>query len=140
MAYGFRFAYRESGGCPTIQEFVFTGSETLTKGDLVSIESGKASLGASDDATLAGVAVETVVGTADVSKIKVVTDRDAVYAIDDATARVAGTVLDFTGTTGAMALDTDAHHDVIVVAASSATEPTLVKIIEGAHFLSLQKT
>lgn len=139
MAYGFRFAYRESGGTPTIRKPYFGSSITITKGDFVSIESGLADLGASDDATLAGVALETVAGTT-AKQIAVIVDRDAVYAVDDATARKAGTVLDITGTTGAQTLASDSHHDVIVVADSSATQPTLVKIIEGAHYLSLQKT
>lgn len=135
MAYGFRFAYRLSGGAPTIQEFVFQDTETITKGDLVSIESGLADLAASNDTTLAGVALETVAGTTNVSKIRVITDADAVYAVDDANARLAGATLDITGTTGQQTIAASSDVDVIVVAASSATEPTLVQIAHGEHFL-----
>ncbi len=140
MAYGFRPAYRLSGAAFTVQEAVFQDSETITKGDMVSLESGLADLGASDDATLAGAAVETVVGTTAVSKIRFISDRDAVYAVDDATARKNGAILDLTGATGAQTVTTDANHDFIVVADSSATEPTLVTFVEGAHYTSVQKT
>jgi hypothetical protein len=68
-----------------------------------------------------------------VTKIKVITDWDAVYAVTDATLRTIGTVLDITGTTGAMQLTTDSDHDVIVVANSTATEPTLVMLQIGVH-------
>jgi hypothetical protein len=138
--YGFKFAYRLSGGAPTIQEAVFQDSETITKDDLVSIEAGSADLGASDDATLAGAAVETVAGTTAVSTIRFISDRDAVYSVYDANARKNGTVLDIDGATGAMTLAADSHHDVIVVADSSATEDTLVTFVEGAHYTSVQKT
>jgi hypothetical protein len=60
-------------------------------------------------------------------------DWDAVYAVTDANARVIGTVLDITGATGAQTLTTDSDHDVIVVANSSATEPTLVMLQVGVH-------
>lgn len=135
MAYGFRFAYRLSGGAPTIQEFVFKDTETITKGDLVNIESGQADLAATNDTTLAGVALETVAGTTAVSKIRVITDADAVYAVDDSTAREAGATLDITGNTGAQTVTNSSNVDVICVAKSSATEPTLVQIAHGEHFL-----
>ncbi|MCK9628503.1 MAG: hypothetical protein M0R37_07925 [Bacteroidales bacterium] len=139
-AYGFKFAYRLGGGQPTIQEAVFQDTETLTKGDMLSIIAGSADLGASDAATLAGAALETVAGTTAVSTIRLITDRDAVYSVYDANARKNGTVLDIDGTTGAMTLAADVHHDVIVVADSSATEDTLVTFVEGSHYTSVQKT
>ncbi len=139
-AYGFKYAYRLSGGAPTIQEAPFQDSETITKGDMVSLETGSADLGASDDATLAGAAVETVAGTSATSTIRFITDRDAVYSVYDANARKNGAVLDIDGTTGAMTLASDTHHDVIVVADSSATEDTLVTFVEGSHYTSVQKT
>jgi hypothetical protein len=131
---GFTFAYRQSGGAPTIQEFVFKDSETLTKGDLVNIESGQADLAATNDTGLAGVALETVAGTTGVSTIRVITDQDAVYSVVDANARENGATLDITGTTGAQTVTTSSNVDVQVVAKSSATEPTLVKINHVDHY------
>jgi hypothetical protein len=131
--YGFHFRYRLCGAPPTIAEFTFDDTEILTAGDLISVSSTGADLGASNDKNLVGAAVETVSGTADVTKIKVITDWDAVYAVTDATLRTIGTVLDITGTTGAMQLTTDSDHDVIVVANSTATEPTLVMLQIGVH-------
>lgn len=133
MANGFRFAYRLSGGAPTIQDIVFKDTETITKGDLVNIESGQADLAATNDAAIAGVALETVAGTTGVTRIRVITDADAVYAVDDANARLIGATLDITGATGAQTVTTSSNADVIVVAESSATEPTLVKITATNH-------
>lgn len=135
---GFTFAYRLGGGQPTIQRPYFASSITITKGDIVSLESGLADLGATDDATLAGVALETVVGTT-AKDIAIITDADAVYSVTDAYARLNGALLDISGTTGAMGVTTNSSHDVQVVADSSATEPTLVKILEGSHYLTVTK-
>jgi len=134
--YGFHFAYRLNGGQPTIQEFLFKDTETLTKGDLVNLESGEVDLAVTNDAALLGEVIETKSGVDSTTLIKVITDRDAVYAVYDANARTMGTVLDIAGTTGAMTLATDSNHDVVVVANSAADEPTLVAIISAEHVLS----
>ena len=133
--YGFHFRYRLCGEPPTIAEFTFQDTEVITAGDLVAVQSGYADLAATNDADLCGAAVETVSGTTLVSKVKIITDWDAVYAVTDANARTVGTKFDIAGATGAMTLATDSNHDVIVVANSSATEPTLVMIIQGEHVL-----
>lgn len=136
MAYGFRFAYRLSGGAPTIQDLTFKDTETITKGDLVNLETGEVDLAATNDTALVGVALETVSGTDSTTKIKCITDLDAVYAVDDANARAIGATLDITGATGAMTVTTSSNADVLVVADSSATEPTLVRINTGEHWLN----
>jgi len=133
---GFTFRYRLSGGAPTIQTFVFQDTETLTKGDLVSIQSGVADLAATADANLAGVALQTKAGTSAVSTIDIITDADAVYGVADANARLAGAILDIAGATGSMALAADSNHDVLVVAPSSATEETLVTFNVAKHWLT----
>lgn len=139
--YGFHFAYRLHGGAPTIREFTFADTETLTKGDMVELESdGEIDLAASDDDALLGVVQETKSGTTGVTTIKVICDDDAVYAVYDANARVMGALLDITGATGAMTVAADSDHDLIVVANSAADEPTLVMIIPGAHPLHTLKT
>jgi hypothetical protein len=139
---GFRFRYRECGAPPTIRDFVAKDAETLTKGDLINLESGEADLAASDDAGLVGVCLETkacdgVATTGDT--VAVIVDRDAVYGVYDANARVIGAGLDLAGTTGAQTVAADSNHDLIVVANSSAAEETLVKILHGAHVLDTVK-
>jgi methionine aminopeptidase len=133
---GFTFRYRLSGGAPTIQTFKFKDSETLTKGDMVSIESGVVDLAATADAVLAGIALQTKAGTTAVSTIDIITDADAVYGVVDANARLQGALLDIAGATGAMSVTTDSNHDVLVVAGSSATEETLVTFNVAKHWLT----
>lgn len=134
--YGFHFAHRLGGGDPTIQEFLFKDTETLTKGDLVNLESGEVDLAATNDSALLGAVIETKSGTDSTTWIKVITDKDAVYAVYDANARTAGATLDIAGATGAMTLAADSNHDVVVVANSAADEPTLVAIINAEHALA----
>jgi hypothetical protein len=126
---GFKFKYRQSGGAPTIQNLLFKDTETLTKGDLVNLETGEVDLGATNDTGLLGIALETKAGTDSTTRIQVITDEDAVYEdAADANARLVGATLDISGATGAMALASSSNKDVVVVAESSATEPTLFKI------------
>ena len=124
---GFTFAYRESGGGPTIMDLTFKDTETLTKGDLLNLETGQIDLAATGDAGLLGVALETKAGTTAVTKLKCIVDPDAVYSVTDANARLMGATLDVVGATGAQALTTSSNKEFVVVAESSATEPTLVK-------------
>jgi hypothetical protein len=130
---GFEFAYRLSGGAPTIQDMLFKDTETLTKGDMVNLETGEVDLAASADTALLGVVLETKSGTDSTTRIKVITDPDAVYSAVDANARLVGATLDITGTTGGMSLTTSSDKDVLVVAESSATEPTLFIINPTDH-------
>lgn len=130
---GFKFMYRESGAPATIQTFKFKDTETLTKGDMVNLESGEVDLAATNDAALLGVCMETKAGTDSTTDMTVITDHDAVYAVYDANARAAGATLDIAGATGAMTLATSSNADVVVVAPSAADEWTLVKIIPANH-------
>src|SRR3990167_4986417 len=123
---GFTFAYRLSGGMPTIQDLLFKDTETITKGDLVNLESGEIDLGATNDSAFIGVALETKAGTDSTTRLKVISDEDAVYSVVDNNARLQGATLDISGATGAMAVAASSNVDLIVVAESSATEPTLV--------------
>lgn len=133
---GFRFRYRMSGGNPTILSLTFKDTETLTKGDMINVETGLADLGVTTDANFAGVALETKAGTTAVSTIKVISDADAVYGVYDANARLAGATLDIAGATGAQTIATSSGKEFIVVANSSATEETLVMFNNDAHFLA----
>lgn len=131
---GFSFRYRLSGGAPTVQSVVFKDTETLTRGDLINLESGQADLGATGDTNLMGVAQQTLAGTTAVTKIEVITDDDAVYGVSDANARVVGATLDLAGATGAQAVAASSNKEFVVVADSSATEETLVRINVGKHY------
>ena len=124
---GFTFAYRESGAAPTIMDMTFKDTETITKGDLTNLESGQIDLAATGDAGLLGVALETKAGTTAVTRLKCIVDPDAVYSVTDANARLVGATLDVSGATGAQTVTTSSNKEFVVVAESSATEPTLVK-------------
>lgn len=131
---GFKFRYRLCGAAPTIMDLTFKDTETLSKGDIVNLESGTIDLGATADTNLLGVVLETQAGTTAVTKAKVIVDADAVYGIADANARVIGATLDLTGSTGAQGVTTSSNKEFVVVAGSSASEETLVRINVGKHF------
>lgn len=133
---GFKFMYRLYGGEPTKVKFKFKDTETLTKGDLVNLESGEVDLAATDDAALLGVVLETKAGVDSTTEIEVITDPDAVYAVYDANARNMGAPLDIAGATGAMTVAANSNTDLRVVANSLATEWTLVMIAPGEHALT----
>ena len=56
-----------------------------------------------------------------------------VYEIYDQNARVKGATLDLAGATGAMTVATSSNKEFVVVEASTATEPTLLRFNHGAH-------
>ena len=131
---GFRFRYRLSGQPPTIQTITIKDSETLTKGDLVNLETGQIDLGATNDTNFVGAVQETKAGTTSVTTYKVITDWDAVYGVYDANARLIGATLDIAGATGAMTVAASSNIDLMVVANSAADEETLVMIAHGEHW------
>jgi uncharacterized Zn finger protein len=131
---GFTFRYRLSGGAPTIQVLKAKDTETLTKGDLLNLESGEVDLAATADTNLLGVCLDTGARTDSTTDVYVITDADAVYAVSDANARVLGATLDLTGATGAQGVTTSSNKEFVVVAPSTAADETLVRINVGkAH-------
>lgn len=132
---GFRFAYRLSGGAPTIQEIITADTTTYYKGDLVNLESGEADHAATNDTAIIGAVIETLAGTDSTTKVLVITDKDAVYEVTDANARAIGATLDLSTTPGAYGVTTNNNADVLVVADSTATEPTRVVVTPGNHWL-----
>ena len=130
---GFRPRYRLSGAPFTVQDLLFSDTETLTKGDMVNLETGEVDLAATNDTALLGIALETLSGTDSTTRIECIVDTDAVYGVYDAVARLAGATLDIAGTTGAMTIATSSNIDVMVVAESTAAEETLVMIAHGEH-------
>lgn len=136
--YGFHFSHYLSGEKkPKIRKYTFKDTETLTKGDILNLESGEVDLGATADAALVGVANETVDGTDSTTEIDVIVGWDAVYRVTDANARSEGDILDFAGTTGQMTVAADSNHDLVVVANSTASEPTLVMLHPAHNVLPL---
>lgn len=131
---GFTYAYRLSGAAPTIQRLLFKDTETLTKGDIVNLETGELDLGATADANLVGSVLQTLSGTDSTTYIEVITDPDAVYSVTDNNARLVGATLDLTGATGAQGVTTSSNKEFVVVAESSATQPTLVRFNVGKHY------
>jgi len=132
---GFKFRYRSCGSTPTIQALLFKDTETLSQGDLVNLESGTVDLAATADSNLMGVALQTLAGTSGVTRIKVITDADAVYGVVDNNARKIGDTLDVAGATGAQGVAASSNKEFVVVADSLASEETLVTINADAHWL-----
>lgn len=130
---GFTFRYRLSGGAPTVQVLKAKDTETLTKGDILNLESGEVDLGATADTNLLGVCLDTGARTDSTTDVYVITDADAVYAVSDANARVKGATLDLSGATGAQAVAASSNKEFVVVAPSTASEETLVRINVGKH-------
>ena len=130
---GFRFSHRIGGGPPTILNLLSADTGTLTKGDIVSLDTGELDLGATNDSAFLGAVLETKAVTDSVTKIEVYVDADAVYAVYDATARLAGATLDIAGTTGVMTVAATSNADFTVVAPSAADEETLVMFTHGEH-------
>jgi len=134
---GFTFAYRLSGGAPTIQNLLFKDTETLTLGDLANLETGEVDLLATADTASLGAILETKAGTDSTTRIHVITDADAVYSVADANARLKGATLDVAGATGAQTVAASSNKNFVVHAESTATQPTLVRFNIGKHHENL---
>lgn len=130
---GFRFRGRKCGAHPHIQDLTFKDTETISKGDIVNLESGEVDLGATGDTNLLGVAVETVSGTDSTTKIKCIVDEDAIYGVYDPNARVKGATLDLSGATGAQTIAASSNKEFVVYMDSAADEETLVVFNTGKH-------
>ena len=129
----FVFAFRESGAAPTIVDLLFKDTETLTKGDLVNLETGEVDLLATGDSNALGVVLETKAGTDSTTRLKVIIDSDAVYSVTDNNARLLGAPLDVAGATGAQTVASSSNKEFVCARESSATEPTLVRFNTGKH-------
>lgn len=130
---GFTFAYRLSGAAPTIVDIPLKASSVLVAGSFVNLESGTLDEAATNDTALVGIALQTKTYAAATDTVPVIIDPDAVYSIVDANARAAGATLDIASDGSTIA--TSSNTDLVVVAPSAATEPTLVMIIRTSHYL-----
>jgi hypothetical protein len=133
MAAGFTFRKRLCGAPPTIVDILMKDTETLTAGDMVNLESGEVDLAATADTNLLGVCLETVAGTDSTTRVRCITDPDAIYATDDANARLYGATLDIAGATGAQTVAASSNKEFVVHTESSALEQTLVRFNVGKH-------
>jgi uncharacterized protein YbcI len=130
---GFEFRFRAGGGQPTVHSFRFKKTATLSLGDFLNFEEGEVDLGAHGDDALLGVCQETLVGVASTTTIRVITDSDAVYGVEDDNARSVGEVLDLTGATGLQGVARGTDSELLVVLECTAQEETLVRINAGRH-------
>ena len=131
---GFTFRYRLSGAAPTIQSVKSKDTETLSVGDMLNLETGEVDLGATAATNLLGVYIGPTVAAVDsTTDIEFIADGDAVYGVTDANARLKGATLDLAGATGAQTVASSSNKEFVVVAASSATEETLVRFNVGKH-------
>ena len=148
MAQGFGFVYCLHGGKPLVEVFYMKDTETLKKGDLLNLETGEVDLAVTSDTAIIGLQMGpedpadakvgepgVVVGTDSTTKVKIISDPDAVYEDpDDTSARNAGATLDISGATGAMALATSSNTDVVVVGRKEQNaNPTRFKILDSLH-------
>ena len=151
MANGFEWRYNLSGGDPLIMKFVMKDSETLTRGDMLNIESGEVDLAATGDVALCGIflgpddpddAVDgkpgTVAGTDSTTVVQAMVNPDAVYAdTSDTSARLAGATLDIAGATGAQTVAASSNTEFVVVARKlQASDETLLQICSTSHYLA----
>ena len=133
---GFDFRFCESGSAPTVRTVYAKDTETLTTGDILNLETGEVDLGATGDTRLLGACLETKAHTDSTTTTEVIVDADAVYGVTDANARKIGATLDLSGETGAQTVATSSNKDLVVVADSSATEETLVRVYPTRHALA----
>ena len=150
-ANGFEWRYNVSGGRPLILTFAMKDTETLTRGDMLNIESGEVDLMVTSDVAAAGVFVGpenpndatdgqpgTVSGTDSTTIVKVIVNPDAVYAdANDTSARLAGATLDISGATGAQTVAASSNTEFVVVERKrQSTDETRLMICSSAHYLA----
>jgi len=150
-ANGFDWRYNVSGGRPLILTFVMKDTETLTRGDMLNIESGEVDLAVTTDAAIAGIFVGpenpedavdgkpgTLAGTDSTTIVKVIVNPDAVYAdANDTVARLAGALLDISGATGAQTVAASSNTEFVVVERKrQSSDETRLQICSSAHYLA----
>jgi uncharacterized protein YbcI len=130
---GFTFRYRLCGERATLKSFTVKSTATLIRGDMVNDEGVHVELGATGDTALVGAAQETLDGHASMTSISVIVDTDAVYAVEDAHARLKGDTLDLAGLSGAQGIGASVNMDFVVDVDSSPSEETLVRFNRARH-------
>ena len=131
---GFEFRYRLSGKPPTIETFAMLNGDTISRGDMLNVAEGRVALGRTGDATFIGSALETLDGQAASTSIRLISDADAVYGVEDRSVRDKGATLDLAGPTSLQGVGASVNADFVVDVDSSADEETLVRINGGSHY------
>ena len=150
-ANGFEWRYNISGGRPLILTFLMKDTETLTRGDMLNIESGEVDLAVTSDTGIAGIFVGpedpndavdgkpgTVAGTDSTTIVKVIVNPDAVYAdANDTSARLAGATLDISGATGAQTMAASSNTEFVVIERKrQSSDETRAMICSSAHYIA----
>ena len=150
-ANGFDWRYNVSGGRPLILTLVMKDTETLTRGDMLNIESGEVDLMVTTDVAAVGVfigpenpddAVDgkpvTVSGTDSTTIVLAICNPDAVYAeTNDTSARQPGALLDISGATGAQTIAAASNNEFVVVERKrQSSDETRVQFTAPTHYLS----
>ena len=150
---GFTWRYNLMGsGAAVTRTFYAKDTETLTKGDIMNVETGEVDLAVTGDTGLAGIllgaedpekevnssGVKTpgsVYCTDSTTVLKVVVNPDAVYGVTDSNARQPGATLDISGATGAQTVAASANTEFVVVERKmQTTDETLVMITPTIHY------
>jgi hypothetical protein len=146
---GFTFRYSLYGGRPLVLDFYMKDTETLTKGDLLNVETGEVDLAATGDTGLVGAFMGpkdpakakdgspgVVEGTDSTTIVEAIVSPDAVYGVVDSSARQPGALLDISGATGAQTVAASSNTEFVVVERKRQTsDETRVMIIPDAHLL-----
>jgi len=150
-ANGFEWRYNISGGRPLILTFLMKDTETLTRGDMLNIESGEVDLAVTSDTGIAGIFVGpedpndavdgkpgTVAGTDSTTIVKVIVNPDAVYAdANDTSARLAGATLDISGATGAQTVAASSNTEFVVIERKrQSSDETRMMICAPTHYIA----
>ena len=150
-ANGFEWRYNVSGGRPLILTFLMKDSETLTRGDMLNLESGEVDLLVTTDVAAVGIFVGpenpddatdgepgVVSGTDITTVVKAIVNPDAVYADrNDTSSRLAGALLDVSGATGAQTIASASNNEFVVVERKrQASDETRVMFTAPTHYLS----
>ena len=150
-ANGYEWRYNVSGGRPLILTFLMKDTETLTRGDMLNLESGEVDLLATGDTGAVGIFVGpenpddavdgkpgTLSGTDSTTLVKAIVNPDAVYAdANDTSARLAGALLDISGATGAQTNAAASNNEFVVVERKrQSSDETRVQFTAPTHYLS----
>jgi|GEM_PF-3186796 len=129
---GFRFEYY-IGGTTTPQlsmDIPMVDALSMDAGDMAEITTGEVDYGATNSTTLYGVCAETVDNAADGETMRLIIAKNAVFSVEDSSARVTGEALDINGTYDGVT--TNSNSDVMVVKPSSTSQRTFVMVLPGS--------
>jgi len=114
---GFKPAYTLSGGPPAVVWMPVATTQTLAKGDAITLSSGQVAISTSTSGTIDGVmAAPSVSATANTLVPVYVANSDTVFegqCSGSSAVALIGTAVDIEGTTGIMEVNEDATTEVI---------------------------